>query len=99
MFKTENEVIDIIKPAIRAFHPNTQIRVGKSAQGKNSLNRLVTFFVIVPITVSRDNVIKSINELSILHDRELYFSGSESGMLYGDLENDWLFITAEIMGV
>jgi hypothetical protein len=60
---------------------------------------MVTFFVIIPVSVNRDTMIKAINNLSLTHDRKLYFSGSESGLLYGDVENDWLFITTEIMGV
>ena len=99
MFNTESEVIAIIKPIVTALHPNVQIRVGKSSQGSNTLNRIVTFFVIIPVSVNRDTMIKAINNLCLTHDRKLYFSGSESGLLYGDVENDWLFITTEIMGV
>lgn len=99
MFKTESDVVAILKPIVRGFHPNVQIRAGKSSQAQNTLNRIVTFFIIVPLTVDRDAIIKAINLLSLEHDRKLYFSGSESGLLYGDVENDWLFITTEIMGV
>jgi len=96
MFKTENEVIEILKPVVALLHPNTQIRVGKAVQEQISLIRKVTFFVVIPISVNRDDIIKIFNELSIKYNREIFFSGSEAGFLHSDLENDWFFITAEI---
>jgi len=99
MFKTESEVIAILETAARVYHPNVKVRTGRSSQTSRGLNRDVVFFLIVPISVNRDDIIKSLNLLSLKYDRELYFSGSEAGMLYGDIENDWLFITAQIMGV
>ena len=99
-FKTESEVIAILKPIVSGFHPNTKVRVGKSTQSNRGLTREVTFFIIIPIEVDRDVAIKSLNELTVEYlskdDYTLYFSGSEAGLLHGDQENDWLFITAEI---
>ncbi|MEA1919146.1 MAG: hypothetical protein U9N52_04850 [Campylobacterota bacterium] len=99
MFNTENEVIKILQDMINPIHPNATVRVGKSEQKENSIIREVTFFILIPASVDRDLTIKEINKLSIKHDRELYFSGSESGMLHGDMEQDWLFITTQIQGI
>lgn len=96
MFKTEKEVTEILEATIHPLHSNTQIRAGKSTQKENTLSREVTFFIILPLSVDRDEVIKKLNELTIKYDRRLYFSGSEAGLLHGDIENDWFFITAEI---
>ena len=99
MFKSELEVIKLLRPVVDGFHNNAEVRVGKSTQSDRNVERAVTFFIIVPVSVDRDTSIKALNILSMAHDMNLYFSGSESGLLHGDIENDWLFMTANIQGV
>lgn len=96
MFKTEKDVIEIIENSIHSLHKNTKVFAGKSSQPQNSLSREVVFFIVVPVSVDRDEIIKTLNVLTLQNDRELYFSGSEMGILHNDTENDWFFITAEI---
>jgi len=96
MYKSENEVKTILQNMIDPFHKNIDIRVGKRSQGQSTQIREVTFFVLIPIAVDVSPIIKELNTLPALHNREIYFSGSETGMLHGDDLHDWLFITAEI---
>jgi len=98
MFKSESEVIEILKPLFHEEHPNTKIRVLKRNANEKTAYRETVFFVTIPVDVDVVPIIKELNELHEQYDRQLYFSGSEMGLLHGDNEHDWLFITANIIG-